>query len=374
MEVPTSLIFGEFDERDFGDPSDDFAPPTSGSLFARYTSYISAVLFTLVNGDMRSVTEQLEMAKIDGALRNFYADPSIRKRINAAHRAGMGSPEWDNYPVLSDFIKFVGGDDPVGSKIAQILEYRYCEGLEGAIFNRPSNCDLDAEFLVFDLKEVNPKILSAVVMVTNGAAIRRSYKMDGRAKLVVLDEAGVLIKEEQVAKKIAEFFATGRKSGISTILACQDYEQLMRSPYFPDIKANMGNVFFGAIYPATVGTVIDVMKVPDDIANMLTMPSFKRNRLGRYSPWLHVRAGREYEVVRCRPPISWLWIAANDIAENQLKREYLKAVGLHDRETAFILLAADYPQLAEGGKQNNYLEQFLAKKKEASREIQLQEA
>jgi hypothetical protein len=369
MEVPTSLIFDEFDEGDFGDPNDDFAPPTPAALFARYKSYVSAVLFTMVNGDFISADQQLELAKIDGALTAFYSDPSIRKRINAAHRAGMGTSAWNDYPVLADYIKFVKNEDPIGSKVVQVLENRFCMGLEGAIFNRPSNCDMDSPFLVFDLKEVKPQILGAVVMVTNGAAIRRSYKMDGKKKLVVLDEAGVLIKSAVIAQKIAEFFATGRKSGISTILACQDYEQLMQSPYFPDIKANMGNVLFGAIYPATVETVINVMKVPEDIAMQLTGPGFKRNRLGKYSPWLHVRAGREYEIVQCRPPITTLWIAANDITENALKKKYLQAVGSDDRETAFRLLAADYPQLAEGGKQNNFLEEFISKKQEASREL-----
>ncbi|UFP92613.1 VirB4 family type IV secretion system protein [Gloeobacter morelensis] len=366
LELPIDLILDEFDEEDFGDPADQFAPPTPAQIYTRVREYIKALLYVMITGAKDNAHEQIIIGKLNQALAEFYADPVIRDRLRAAHKGGMGSAAWRRYPTLSDFIEFIpyrGADDEVAELMSLVLRGTYCSGLEGAIFNRPSNIDQSAPMLVFDLKDVPQSMFEAVVVATNGAAVRRSYRRDGKLKFVVADEAGVLLKRRVVASLIAELFATGRKSGISTAFVAQDYAQAMRSEAWSDLKANMNNVFFGACYPQTLETVGQQMQMPREIVQELAGPAFKRNRLEGYSPWLHVKGGNEYEVVHCVPPISLLWLAANDPRETAIKKQYLQAV--RDPYTALKLLSADYPQLAEGGKQNTYLDQFIRKYQEA---------
>ncbi|UFP97228.1 VirB4 family type IV secretion system protein [Gloeobacter morelensis] len=366
LELPIDLILDEFDETDFGDPSDQFAPPTAAQIYTRVREYNKALLYVMITGARDSDQEQIIVGKLNQALSEFYADPVMRDRIRAAHKGGMGSAAWRRYPTLDDFVGFIphrGGDDKVAELMTLVLRGTYCSGLEGAIFNRPSNIDQNSQVLVFDLKDVPQSMFEAVVVATNGAAVRRSYRRDGKLKFVVADEAGVLLKRKVVADLVAELFATGRKSGISTAFVAQDYAQAMRSEAWSDLKANMNNVFFGACYPQTLETVEQQMQMPREIVQGLASPSFKRNRMAGYSPWLHVKGGNEYEVVHCVPSIPLLWMAANDPKETAVKKRYLQSVG--DPFLALRLLAADYPQLAEGGKQNEYLETYLSKYKEA---------
>ncbi len=365
LELPLDLVFDEFDEKDFGDPNDQFAPPTAAQIYMRVREYAKALLYVMITNGKDHPQEQIIIGKLNQALGDFYNDPTIRHRIKAAHKEGMHSRAWEDYPTLRDFVAYIpnrGQEDEVAELMRLVLSGTYCSGLEGAIFNRPSNIDQDARMLVFDLKDVPQSMFEAVVVATNGAAIRRSYKRDGKLKFVVADEAGVLLKRRVVASLIAELFATGRKSGISTAFIAQDYAQAMRSEAWSDLKANMNNVFFGACYPQTLETVEAQMQMPHEIVQELAGPAFKRNRLEGYSPWLHIKGGNEYEVIHCVPPISLLWLAANDTRENAIKKRYLQTV--KDPFLALQLLASDYPQLAEGGQQNQFIEQYIKKYQE----------
>lgn len=367
LELPLDLVPGEFDESDFGDPTDPYAPLMPAQVFTLCNQFALAQLITMVSGGRERDDEPFIISQLTRALTDFYRDEQIRRRILLAHAGGVNSRAWCHYPTLSDFTQFLRNDEEHDkiTECASILQNFYCEGLAGAIFNRPSNFDLDSDFVVFDLKNVPDSLFETVAVSSYGAASRRSYRRSDRPKVNAVDEAGVLFKRRIIAKQIEEGFSTSRKSNAANVLIAQDLGQLMNNEFFAGVRANCHNILIGYTKSDSHDIVERELRIPPEIVAELASPSFERDRLGGFTNWLHCKGSGNYERLLCKPPISLLWLVATDPKEMPIRQEYIQKVG--NPYLALRLLAADYPQMAEGGKQNYYLEQFLAKKQEALR-------
>jgi conjugal transfer ATP-binding protein TraC len=375
MELSTEIIFGEFNEKDFGDPDDMETPFTKAQIFAKLKETAKEILFTMVTGGNTTDQDLLYIAKLNNALTRFYDNPGIRARINAAHRAGLGTEEWSKYPILEDFIYFIEVEDKdsdVGGYMKMILSDIYCNGLESQIFNRPSNFDLENNFMVFDFKGVTKSLWPPVVVLALAATARRNFRTSNNPKMLIFDEGGALIKIPSAAELTEESYTTGRKAGVSNWFIATDYEQVMKSPSWAGIKANADNIFLGQVASQSVRTVETELMLPSKYAEMLSGQGFSRNRKGGYSPWLHIRNSDEYEIVLNKPPIAMMWLAANEGEEKLIKQRYMSLIG--DPYVALTLLAADYPRYAEGGlvlgaSGVSYLDQYLQRKAHHTKEL-----
>lgn len=387
FDLSSRLVLGKFDEDDYGDVNDPNSPFTDGQIYLRLKETAKKVLMAMVLED-RGSDKKLAAAKINQALQNFYNDSSIRKRINLAYSKinelgwtrGLESDEWKNYPILKDFIPFIEVDEKdsndVGRYIKNILTYVFCTGLAGTIFNRPSNISTDSKFLVFDLKGIPDELMGAVVATAISAIIKRNYNSSTNYKLSVFDECGVMLKIDLIGELIEEAYTTARKAGVSSWIAATDFKQLADTKYWSGIKSNASHVFLGAVEAgAPVETIIQAMDLPREIGEQLCGPSFERNRLGGYSTWLYVNKGR-YDILRNKPPVERMWLNSNEVAEKALKKLYMETI--KNPFDALVVLAADYPEYAEGGlhyhdftdpltgetKRTTYLDRFINQNKD----------
>jgi hypothetical protein len=395
FDLSSQLILGKFNESDFGDINDPNTPFTDGQIYLSLRETAKKVLMSMVLED-RVQDKKLIAATISQALTGFYNDPSIRNRINLAYSKvrelgwakGVETDEWKNYPVLKDFIPFIevnkGISGDVGYYIKTILSHVFCTGLAGAIFNRPSNINLDSKCLVFDVKGVPDELMAPVVATAISAIIRRNYNSNTNYKMSMFDEAGEMVKIDIIGELMEEAWTTARKAGVSSWLASTDYEQLRNSKYWAAIKGSSSHVFLGQVEAGRpVDVIIEAMDLPREIGEQLCGPSFGRNRLGGYSTWLYVNGG-QYDAVQNNPPKEIMWMLSNEVKEKALKKKYMDVI--KDPYIALIVLAADYPGYAEGElqyhdwedpadgqiKKTTYLDRFIAAhSQEYSKELAL---
>jgi TraG P-loop domain len=381
FEISSELILGGpglggFDPDDMGDNDDPYAPLTQAQVFLQANSNTEDVLLCMVNGGYVSEKDISYSTRLGNAIKAFYQDSKIVDRINKAHRyvekyglvKAFKSDEWKNYPILKDFIPFIevrGTTDDIGNRLVDVLSGSYCSGLKGAIFNRPSTVDQENKFLVFDLKEIDERLLPSVVSAAIGCSNRRNYKHPSQPKFSIGDEFGEQIKIPAVARQFEQFYTTARKNYGSAWIMATSYEQIMGAPCWPGIKDNAKNKFIGAINSGAVEVVAKELKIPIELAQQLSGPGFQRNRQEGYSTWLHIKNSNEFEIVRNQPPQAIMWMNSNERPENDIKSQYMKAIP--DPYAALTLLACDYPRYAEGGlhkhiyegKETTYLERYV---------------
>lgn len=167
-----------------------------------------------------------EDALIDRAISEVYALKDI-------------TPEngWDNadVPLLSDFELVLAGI--AGTEIILQKLSKYTRGSWSGFLNMPTNVDIDRQMVVFSIRDMEDDLKPvAMYLVTNFIwnAVRRKIKK----RLMVVDEAWWMMKNEDTASFLSSLVKRGRKYylGISTIT--QDVGDFLRSPYGVPIVTN----------------------------------------------------------------------------------------------------------------------------------------
>lgn len=167
-----------------------------------------------------------EDALIDRAVSEVYALKDI-------------TPEngWEgaDVPLLSDFelvLAGIAGTDTILQKLS-----KYTRGSWAGFLNMPTNVDIDRQMVVFSIRDMEDDLKPvAMYLVTNFIwnAVRRKIKR----RLMVVDEAWWMMKNDDTASFLSSLVKRGRKYylGISTIT--QDVGDFLRSQYGVPIVTN----------------------------------------------------------------------------------------------------------------------------------------
>ncbi len=166
-------------------------------------------------------------------------DALIDRAIGEVYSLKDISPEegWENkdIPLLSDFELVLAGIDGTEAIMQKIS--KYTRGSWSGFLNRPTNVDIDKQMVVFSIRDMEDDLKPvAMYLVTNFIwnAVRRKIKK----RLLVVDEAWWMMKNEDTASFLSSLVKRGRKYylGISTIT--QDVGDFLRSPYGVPIVTN----------------------------------------------------------------------------------------------------------------------------------------
>lgn len=224
------------------------------------------------------------------------------------------------------------------------------EGIYAPYFDVVSNVRIDVPILDFDLMDIknDPALLTPYSLVVLGNLIyNRLLKRDGRRRLVVVDEAWALMKEDAgemspAGQAIELAFREGRKLGASTCFITQNFSDCQADKIGRAVVGNSAIQYFlkhernGAndrafmesgftrakrdrVYDATtkVGEFSEVLQKEGDAWGMLRVPS----RGPRY------------------------WLATSHHEEFKIRQRYLDTYGKAglSREAVMAILAEDYP-------------------------------
>lgn len=144
--------------------------------------------------------DEMERAQLEGVLRSVIA----RK---------------DRTPVLRDVSQELQASDPA-SRVATVLN-RWVNGELGALFSAPTNVDLRASIIGFNLRDLSEELIApAYLMLANWlwAALRR----DRRPRHILIDEVGLLLEHEPIRRFLIRLARRIRKYGGSLILVSQN--------------------------------------------------------------------------------------------------------------------------------------------------------
>jgi len=169
---------------------------------------------------------QEEDAILDRALSETYALKDI-------------TPESDfsniEPPMLSDFELVLSGMEGAEGLVQKLS--KYTRGTWSGFLNRPTNVDINNKFVVFSIRDMEDELKTvAMYLITHHIwnAVRRNIKK----RLLVVDEAWIMMKSEDAASFLFGMAKRGRKYFLGLATITQDVDDFLKSPYGQPIVAN----------------------------------------------------------------------------------------------------------------------------------------
>ncbi|MDE1970747.1 MAG: ATP-binding protein [Patescibacteria group bacterium] len=184
-----------------------------------------------------------EEALIDQALLETYASREIVPDSNFTGKTP---------PLLSD-LQTVLESIEGGADLAKRLE-KYTKGTYAGFLNSPSNVQIRNRLTVFNIRDLEEELRPiAMYMILNfmWSLIRAEF----RKRLLIVDEAWVLMKYEDGANFLFGMAKRGRKYFLGITTITQDIDDFLRSPYGRPIVTNSSLQLLLKQSPATIDII-----------------------------------------------------------------------------------------------------------------------
>ena len=154
------------------------------------------------------------------ARRGITADPSTHDR---------------DVPLLGDVeaILTEGGDEHT---LAQRVR-RYTTGSLSNLFSQRTSIDLDHPFVVFDIKDLQAELRPLATYLISHH-VWREVRLRRRPRLLLIDEAWMLMQQEHGARFIASMVRQARKNWLGVITITQDVHDFLGSQYGQTVLSN----------------------------------------------------------------------------------------------------------------------------------------
>ncbi len=138
-------------------------------------------------------------------------------------------------PLLSDFELVLGGID--GSEGIRERLAKYTTGSWAGFLNQPTNVDINKKCVSFSIRDMEDD-LKPVAMYLITHFIWNSVRKELKKRLLVVDEAWIMMKSEDTASFLYGLAKRGRKYYLGLATITQDVGDFMRSQYGLPIITN----------------------------------------------------------------------------------------------------------------------------------------
>lgn len=167
-----------------------------------------------------------EDAIIDQAITETYA----LKDIN-------GDSDFTNLepPLLSDFETVLAGIEGSDGLIQRVS--KYTKGTWSGFINQPSNVDINKKLVCFSIRDMEEE-LKPVAMYLVTHFIWNAVRKNLRKRLLVVDEAWIMMKNDDTASFLFGLAKRGRKYYLGLATITQDVGDFLKSPYGLPIITN----------------------------------------------------------------------------------------------------------------------------------------
>jgi type IV secretory pathway VirB4 component len=184
-----------------------------------------------------------EDAIIDQAITETYA----LKDINGDSDFTKLEP-----PLLSDFETVLGGIDGSESLLQRIS--KYTTGTWSGFINQPSNVDINKKLVCFSIRDMEDE-LKPVAMYIVTHFIWNAVRKTLRKRLLVVDEAWIMMKNDDTASFLFSLAKRGRKYYLGLATITQDVGDFLKSPYGLPIITNSSIQILLKQSPTSIDTV-----------------------------------------------------------------------------------------------------------------------
>lgn len=131
-------------------------------------------------------------------------------------------------PLISDFALVLAGLDG-GEELAERLS-RYTTGTWAGFVNQPTNIDINKHFVVFSIRDMQEELKPAAMYIITKyiwSAIRGQL----RKRLLVVDEAWIMMQEEDTARFLVGLVRRGRKYYLGVGTITQEVGDFLKNKY-----------------------------------------------------------------------------------------------------------------------------------------------
>ena len=189
----------------------------------------------------------LKILSLHGLLKIMLGEVSpneeaiLDRALIATYKARGITPNPDTQknepPLMEDLYKtLIGMEEEVSKGLSNRLE-KYVKGSLRSFFDQQSNVDIKNPFTVFSLKEVEDET-RPIVMYMVLDYIWTKVKRDMKKRLVVVDEAWYLMKNEDSATFLYSIAKRARKYFMGLTTITQDVEDFLNTDYGHAIVTN----------------------------------------------------------------------------------------------------------------------------------------
>ncbi len=138
-------------------------------------------------------------------------------------------------PLLSDFETVLSGIEGSESLVQRIS--KYTKGTWSGFINQPSNVDINKKLVCFSIRDMEDD-LKPVAMYLITHFIWNAVRKNLRKRLLVVDEAWIMMKNDDTASFLFGLAKRGRKYYLGLATITQDVGDFLKSPYGLPIITN----------------------------------------------------------------------------------------------------------------------------------------
>jgi conjugal transfer ATP-binding protein TraC len=130
-------------------------------------------------------------------------------------------------PVLEDLYKLLLKAKQV--ELCNRLE-KYITGSLAGVFNTKTNIELENRLVVFDIKDL-PETIRQIMMLIISLFVQNQVKAKPEKRLLVIDEAWMLLEHEESARFVAGLVRRARKYYLGVSIISQQANDFLKSDY-----------------------------------------------------------------------------------------------------------------------------------------------
>jgi type IV secretory pathway VirB4 component len=192
-----------------------------------------------------------EQSIVDSALWETYALKDITR-----------GARWDKpeVPTLQDFYNITR--EMEGGRNVAVRLQRFVEGTFAGVFNRQTNIDLDQQCIVFNIRDMEEELRPIAMYVVLGFIWNR-IRSKLKKRLLVVDEAWIMMRNEESAKFLFSMAKRARKYYLGVTTITQDISDFLGSKYGKPIVTNSSIQLLLRQSPAAIDTLSEVFYLTD---------------------------------------------------------------------------------------------------------------
>lgn len=164
-------------------------------------------------------------------------------------------------PLLSDFETVLSGIDGSDSLLKRIS--KYTTGTWSGFINQPSNVDINKKLVCFSIRDMEDE-LKPVAMYLITHFIWNAVRKNLRKRLLVVDEAWIMMKNDDTASFLFGLAKRGRKYYLGLATITQDVGDFLKSPYGLPIITNSSIQILLKQSPSSIDIVQKTFNLTDE--------------------------------------------------------------------------------------------------------------
>ena len=164
-------------------------------------------------------------------------------------------------PLLSDFALVLASIEG-GKELADRLN-KYVIGTWSGFLNKPTNIDMRRNLVVFSIRDMEEELKPAAMYIIT-QYIWNGVRRDLKKRLLVVDEAWIMMRQEETAEFLLGLIKRGRKYYLGVGTITQDVGDFLGSPYGRPILANSSLVLLLRQSPTSIDLVKNTFNLTEN--------------------------------------------------------------------------------------------------------------